>query len=97
MRRLLYSVEPSCAPRAQKAKKDRQELNPKNEVRKLEESYLIQFGYWFDEIGEFLSSVSVQRKDLSESGNSELMLDKFNKVHRYIKPGTKLGNTVSIL
>lgn len=69
----------------------------RTQLKQLEADFLVKFDICFDKIKGFLSSVSIQRANLTYPGNSGLLLRKFNKIYSYTKADTKIRNTISIL
>ena len=69
----------------------------RTQLKQLERTFLARFNSWFGTIRTFLSSVSIKRANLKPPGNSELLIRKFSKIHRYVKPDTRIRNTISVL
>ena len=69
----------------------------RTQLRQLERTFLARFSSWFDSIKTFLSSVSIKRANTKPPGNSERLIRRFNRIYRYVKPDTKIRNTISIL
>jgi len=57
----------------------------------------VGFHLWFAEIKSFLSQVSVQKPNLVQPGNSEILLRKLNQVIRCSKTETKIKRTLMVL
>ncbi len=55
------------------------------------------FQSWFAEVKSFLSQVSVQKQNLVQPGNSEILLRKISQVIRYSKTETKIKRTIAVL
>lgn len=69
----------------------------KAQTEKLRMTLSANFKSWFSNIMAFLSSVSIKKASLKYPGNSELLKRKFNRIHGYVKPETKVRNTILIL
>lgn len=57
----------------------------------------VGFQFWFAEIKSFLSQVSVQKPNLVQPGNSEILLRKLNQVIRCSKTETKIKRILMVL
>ncbi len=57
----------------------------------------VGFQSWFAEIKSFLSQVSVQKPNLVQPGNSEILLRKLNPVIRCSKTETKIKRVLAVL
>lgn len=57
----------------------------------------VGFQSWFAEIKLFLSQVSVQKPNLVQPGNSEILLRKLNPVIRCSKTETKIRRAIAVL
>jgi hypothetical protein len=69
----------------------------KTQIVELKRALSSQFEPWFNSMMEFLSSISIKKAHLKQSSNSELLKRKFNKIHGYVNPETKIRNTVLVL
>lgn len=74
-------------------------LNQQNiqAIASLTSQFEVGFQYWFTEIKSFLSQVSVQKTNLVQPGNSEILLRKLNQIFRYTKTETKIRRTLAVL
>jgi len=62
-----------------------------------ERNSLDKSNLWLENIKRFLSSVSIRKANLKYLGNSHLLVRKFDRIYRNVKPETRIRSTISIL
>jgi len=90
-------VVPGTRRKVRKYSRKMLEAQSKAQIEQLRRNLLGRFESWFSDIMTFLSSVSIKKGSLEHPGNSELLKGKFNRIHGYVKPDTKIRNTILTL
>jgi len=67
------------------------------QLKGMEKTFQAQCDAWLENIKTFLRAVSIRRVNLTAQGNTHLLLKKFDTVHRYAKPETRIRHAISIL
>lgn len=69
----------------------------KAQFQTTERDFFARSSVWLDNIKRFLSSVSVRKANLKYLGNSHLLVRKFDRIYRNVKPETRIRSAISIL
>ncbi len=73
------------------------ETQQKQQQQAVISTYVGQFEYRLSEIKNFLSNVSIRKRNLTKDGNSHLLVKKFSSLNNYTKLETKIKRAVTIL
>jgi RecG-like helicase len=69
----------------------------REKLKSMEKAFLTKSDSWLESIKNFLKTVSVKRANLTDQGNSHLLINKFDRVYSYAKPETRTRHTISTL
>ena len=90
-------VVPGTRRKVRKYSRNIMRTQQKTQIVELRKALSSQFEPWFSSIMAFLSSISIKKATLKQSSDSESLKRKFNRIHGYVNPETKIRNTVLIL
>jgi hypothetical protein len=90
-------VVPGTRRKVRKYSRKVLEAQSRAKIEHLRKDLLGKFESWFSDIMAFLSSISIKKAYLEYPGNSELLKRKFSSIHGYVKPDTKVRNTILVL